>query len=290
MEVIETLGQVLGNSHFEAWVAGPLVGAIAGLIFAAVATQQSDGNQKETRQRVQRDQATAVDRQEIHHHHYYERTQRTSSGGDDAALPLMAGVGIAMMVALLLFAAYVPTIAWSLYFGITSVAMFCLTTLMFMLLSGRFGFWDWVNNAAVPLLVSMACFYLAVRARQNITDDVIAYAQGVLGNEPLTFQKIVPASITFFKAMGFDYALWLLLDMVAFVLICLCAIFAFGTCLNFVALSNLAATGSGTWRFVERRTRRFTGTTGIIAPVLMLTAAGLCSTGLAYQWIQQLHH
>ncbi len=292
MGFVATAIEVLGNSHFEGWVAGPLMGVILAVAFAAM-SKQKRGNRGSARRNGQRaangagrgDNSPLV--QVVHHHHHHHG-DRNGNGGDDGVAPLLIASVLVFSVCLLFFAAYLPVVVFALYFGITAVAMFCVTTFLIMLMSGQYSLSQHLNSAVLPVCFSACCLYVAVLARQNISPEVVSYAQNSLGTGPLTVSSVIGAAIAFLKLIGSEYATWMLFTMLSFVLVTIAALVAFGKCLHFVASVNVAASGASAWRFLEGRTRGVSGWGGTVALAVLLVGGWLFGDGTVFEWTRHI--
>lgn len=146
--MLEKLLEILGNSHFEAWVVGGVTGAIYGQIFGAFGkrggdakTQQSDESPLEIQRQIRERSGQPVMREVLHYH--YHHNGRSSNNGDDAFPLFFVTTGLVLLVALLMFAAYLPQIADTLYFSITTIAVFSVASGVSAAVGGRFNTAEW---------------------------------------------------------------------------------------------------------------------------------------------------
>ena len=291
--MLEALVGVLGNSHFEAWVAGPLIGAIVACIFAALGTRPPSGGREsqlsphDARERIE---DSRVRRQrnygkEVHHHHYHGGGGGGKSNDDGSSFFIIAG--IASVVAMFLFAAFLPQIAFALYCFISGVAMFSMTASLLAWLTGQFNTIDWWQHAIFPFIVSVGCFWITEQANQAISPDVVAFAQRLLGDNPMSAAVVISGSFKFFHALGDRYVHWMIFDMLAFICLSLCAVVTLLQCVHYVALSNTRASGGAGWRSLTIWTERFSGTGTVIFVSILLVASWFLATGGMYRLVHQ---
>ncbi|UVH55948.1 hypothetical protein NWF24_24325 [Variovorax paradoxus] len=288
MDFLDTVAQVLGNPHFEAWVAGPLMGVIAALVFAAVIKPPRRRDDDKRNQGVRKSSPKTNEREsllsEVHHHHHHH-VKLVRADDDSSGMVVLFATGIVLTVGLLLFCAYLPLVAGALYFFISSVAVFCITTLLVMLLSGRFGFLEWFNHAFFSFLIAVGCFYVVWLARTSISDQVVAVAQGLLNHSPKTIGSVVAAGWNFFQRINSVYVTWMLFEVAAFALTLLCTVIVFARTLHFVALMQMdPASIGGTWEIWARRTQACAGLTGALLVTGLFVVAWLLASGTVFQW------
>ncbi|WP_240766613.1 hypothetical protein [Paraburkholderia flava] len=280
----EQLLDTLGNSHFEAYVAGPALGVIFGVIFNALGKppgpDEANRSPDDVRQDIKEKRQSRSGTRDVHHHHHHHYDR---SSGDDGAAPIVI-VGLIMVVALFLFALYLPQIAGSLYFFNTTVAMCCITAAVLALLTGRFNTSEWWLHAIFPAAISLGCFWLTVRARNEISSDVIAYAQSLIANEPMNIGVVLSAAFKFFKSLGNDYTQWLMFDMVAFICIIVCGVMALLRFVYYISLSNARESSRGLWAALALQTERFSGTGSVVFVLILFALGTSLATGQVYQW------
>jgi hypothetical protein len=285
--MLEMLISILGNSHFEAYVAGPLLGLIVGCIFSALGTRppsssvESRLSPQDTLERIELNQERLRRRnvRDVHHHHYHRGDGKSSDDG----LPILIVIGFSLFVAMFLFAAFLPQIAFSLYCFISSVAMFSMTASVLAWVTGQFNTIDWWRHAIFPFVVSLGCFRITVLANQAISDDVVVFARKLLGAGPFSLAVIINGSIKFFRALDDRYVHWMIFDMLAFVSISLCATIALLRCVYYVALSNARVSGREFWGGLALLTKRFSGTSTMIFVSILLLASWFLASGSAYR-------
>lgn len=285
--MLEKLLEILGNSHFEAWVVGGVTGAIYGQVFNAFGKskdqtgprQQRVDSPQETQQRIRkpREQVTV---REVHHHHYHHGKQ--NSGNDDA-MPILVFAGMALLVALLFFAAYLPQIADTLYFFITTISVFSVAAGTSAALGGRFNTAEWWLHTIAPAVTSMACFWVVTIAHAAISTDVVNFAHGLIANKPLAFQTVLSGAFTFFRALGNEYVRWMLFDMLAFVTVLASSVICAIQCVYYIALMNYRDSGGKGWRMVVNATMPLSGLGSLVFAWTLLFLAWFLASGGAYQ-------
>ncbi|WP_261798520.1 hypothetical protein [Burkholderia pseudomallei] len=286
--MLDKLLEVLGNSHFEAYLVGPLLGVLFGVIFNALGKRPGPDNADSTPRDVKREideyRQRSSEKQSVHHHHHYHGA-RSSSNDDGGAVIFLAG--FAMVVVLFLFAAFLPQIAGTLYFFNTTVAMCCITAALLACLTGRFNTSDWWLQAVFPAIVSTGCFWLTIKARAAISPDVIVYAQSLLADKPLNVGTVLNAAVKFFTSLRNDYVQWMLFDMLAFVCVITCAIFAFLRFVFYVSLSNAREGNRGVWVWLALRTEKFGGIGSAFFVAFLFIFGVFLAHGDVYQLLHQ---
>ncbi|KPD19775.1 hypothetical protein ADM96_04025 [Burkholderia sp. ST111] len=193
-----------------------------------------------------------------------------------------------MMVALFLFAAFLPQIAGTLYFFNTTVAMCCITAALLACLTGRFNTIDWWLQAVFPAVVSVGCFWLTTKVRAAISPDVIVYAQSLIADKPLNVGTILSAAMKFFTSLGNEYGQWMVFDMLAFACVITCAIFAFLRFVFYVSLSNAREGGGGGWVWLALRTEKFGGNGSAFFVVFLFVLGTFLARGDVYRLLHQM--
>ncbi len=281
------LGNILGNSHFEAYVGGPLAGAIAGFIFAALGTRGPSGdagNELSPYEALARVEYELRRRRELDGR-AESRQAPTRSGSRTAedGGPLLIGLGIASLVVLFLFTAFLPQIAFWLSVFILTVGMFSITATCLGFVTGRFNSPHWWRCAIFPLVVSLLCFFIMRKAREAIGPELTLFAQQLLGEHPITVNSVFRGAFAFFRALNNEYVNYMLLIMLAFVLITICAVIAFLQTIHYAALSNSRASGNAIWYVLALNTARFSSTGSIVFVSLLLALSWFLATGSVFR-------
>jgi hypothetical protein len=286
--MLAALGNVLGNPHFEAYWGGPLAGVILACVFAGLGkrppsgSNQSHQSPRDAQEKIHdRDQRRPQKNITVHHHHYSQ--QQANSGDDGPGLFVVAG--IVLLVAMFLFAAFLPQISDTLYFFITAVAMFSMTASILAFLTGQFNTMEWWQHAIFPFAISIGCFWLTVQAYQAISPEVVAFAQSLLGDRPMNLGLVISGAFKFYQVLGDGYAQWILFDMLAFICISICAVAALFRCVFYVALSNTRSDRGTGWHRFALWTEPFSGTGTAIVMIVLIIAGWYLATGRMYQLI-----
>jgi hypothetical protein len=266
--MLDTFLDVLGNSHFEGYIGGPIAGIILAALFTALSSRPKSNST--TRTQSPHDTQIQLHQYTIHNQviNNYLPEQRSSNQSENG-LPILAFSFFGGLVLVFLFAAYLPQIANSLRFFITMVATFSIASSVLSLITGQFNTPQWWLHAILPSLISIGCFWLTGLAYNAISPDVVAYAHGLLGYGPLTAKSVISGAFTFIRAINNDYTLWLLFEMSAFVFILGCAILCLVQCVFYISLANIRGDGSKFWMKIALMTEKFsTGTTTIFILIL----------------------
>jgi hypothetical protein len=286
--MLDELLEVLGNSHFEAYVVGPLLGVLFGVIFNALGKRPGPDNSgsspRDVKREIEEYRQRSSERQDVHHHHHYHGA-RPSSHEEGGGVIFLAG--LAMVVALFLFAAFLPQIAGTLYFFNTTVAMCCITAALLACLTGRFNTIDWWLQAVFPSVVSIGCLWLTAKVLAAISPDVIVYAQSLIADRPLSVGTVLNASVKFFTSLGNEYGQWMLFDLLAFVCVIMCALLAFLRFVFYVSLSNAREGGGGGWVWLALRTEKFGGNGSAFFVVFLFVLGTFLARGDVYQLLHQ---
>jgi len=280
--MLEELLGVLGNSHFEGYVASPLMGIVYGAILYGLTKKPDDAKRNESPEDVKNE--FHIEKTEVHHHHHHHYGNR-SSGPSEDGLPLALILGFVGIAGLFLLTAYLPAVAQVLHLFNATTAVFALTTVVLMVIGGRFNGPAWWVHSVFPVLASLICFWLTIEARGNVRPDVVTYAHSLIANVPWSFANLVSAVFTFFRVIGNQYVLWVELIGAAFVCIATCSVILLFQCIHYVSLSNLRAGGAGIWLWLALRTKRFGGVQSILLASSLLVVGGLLATGTVYSWI-----
>ncbi|MGM9485724.1 hypothetical protein [Ideonella sp. YS5] len=280
---MDQLLTVLGNSHFEAWVAGPLLGVIMGAVFAGLGKRPggaspSDVSPSKAREDLE-DSAprSSGSGRQVHHHHYHHGRP------NDSDPSWVIAVLLALGVALFLFAAYLPEISDTLCISIATVSTFAVTAAAVALLSGRFNTVDWWVHAVAPALTLVACLWVTTIARNAVSDDVVHYAKGLLASQPGSVGGVIKGAMTFFRAIKSEYVQWMLFDMLAFVLLFASTILCALQCSYYVSLANVRDGGGSFWQHIARMTTPFGGLPTLGGAGVLLFAAWALASGEVYQ-------
>lgn len=278
--MIDEITEVLGNSHFEAYIGGPIAGVVASIIFSWLNSPPNSGSGSQRPGDVY-----------IQINHQYrsetgERRNNASGGGNDDPTAAI-GLGLLGLVASFLFVAYLPQISFALYFGITSVCTFILSTCVLFWISGRSDTSGWLRYILIPLLLSLGGLYIAMQAKLAIIPEVINYAHNLLGDGKITFAVILNGTFTFYRNISNGYAQLIIFQMAAFFLVGLSTLIAFQAWLYFTALANAQASGGIFWRRVAIATHRYSGAGSTFLAVMFLIVAWLCASGEAYRFLAQ---
>ena len=267
----EKVVSVLGNSHFEAYVGGPLISILFGFVFAYLARPPVGGNPAPNVVFVQLFQPAANN----------AGNAQTATKSDNSGLIAFALIGI---VAVFMFAAYLPQISFALYTVIATIAAFTFTSLIATIIFGHFQTFAWWSHALFPVLASAISFRIAYNVEQSIDPALVQYAQSLIGNEALTVSSIINGAITFFKQVHPDYFIWMISQMGALMFTMLAVLFAFFQSVHYIALSHTPANPSIFWVGLVNLTRHYRGIRTVFAGAGFLTFAWLLTTGRVQQF------
>lgn len=254
--MFDRLLDILFNSHFEAWVVGPVLGAVLGTLFTSIGKRPHDGQRDQTPAEVRQHVCLAyqaVREREIHHHHYHASPARRDSDGS----PIFVIVGVLGMLVLFLFTAYLPRISQALLFVITGVATFSLSVAITAIAGGQFNTRPWWMHAIGPVAASLACFWIVLMAERAIGPEVVRFAQGLIASQPNTVAGFSTAAFAFFRNLNGPYVQWMIFVMLAFGLVAMVAIASALQCVHYVALAKLRDGGGGVWERTVLATQRF---------------------------------
>lgn len=284
--MFDRLLNVLGNSHFEAYVAGPIIGAIVGIALGALARGRTDANPPNAtrtpaavRDELLFKQPERPQQQEVHRHHYHDQKQ-----SDDAFPVFVLIASVLVFIGCLLFAAHLPVIADSLYWLTASVACFAIAATVVSLFGGLFATPVWWWHAVIPVVVSLLCFYIVTIAHASITPEVIHFAQGLLGARPLSLQTLISSGMAFVKGIGMAYVNWMLFEMIAVVVLFVISLISAVQCVYYAALANLLNAAGGFWKRIFLVTAWVDGIGAKIVIWLGLPLAWFLASGRFY-WL-----
>lgn len=276
--MLDEILDVLGNSHFEAYVGGPIAGIVTSLIFSWLNSPSNSGSSP------QRPREVYI---QINNQYLSETGERRNrASGSERDDPTAAfGIGLLGLIASFLFVAYLPQISFALYFCITSVCTFIVSSCLLFWATGRFDASGWLRYTVIPLLLSLAGLYVAVQAKRAIVPEVVDYAHNLLGDGKITFALILNGTFTFYRNISNAYAQWIIFQMAAFFFVTLSSLIAFFAWLHFTALANAQANNGSFWRRIVVATHRYSSATSTFLAVMFLTVAWLCASGEAYHFL-----
>lgn len=276
--MLDRLLAVLTDPHFEAYVGGPLMGVLAGSLFASMGKSPSTsmGHVAPKDIYIQIHQRTStVNNYTARNTH----SDQSSNGGEIFA------IGLIGIVAVFLFTAYLPEFSLGLYFIITTVSAFTLTCLLVTLISGRFNTLAWWSHSLFPAAAALACFPLAYSVEKSIDPQVIQFAQNLVGTGQLSISRIISGATTFATQISSEGFKWMALQMTAFMMTLFASFFALMQCIYYAALSNLRGGGSAFWLSLVRGTARYSGLRTVASGSVCLLLAWFLASGRAYQFL-----
>jgi hypothetical protein len=283
MGMLNELLDTLGNSHFEAWIGSPLMGLIFGAILFGLGKSPDDKGKSESPTDVLREIKEYEERTEIHHHHHHYQQGGNDTEGSD--LVVFALLALVFAIGLFFLTAYLPTVSNALHVFNAGTAVFCLTTVVLMVASGRYNSPQWLWRAAFPAAASILCFWFTIMARDSISPEVVTYAGGLMANESFSFSHVIKSTFALFKAVGSEYGLWMELVGAAFIFIAICSLILLLQCIHYVSLSNVRSGGTGVWMWLSVKTARFGSSASIVLATALLIISGLLASGTIYGWI-----
>lgn len=265
------------------------MGTIFGQIFNAVGkrgdkqkAQRSEESPQETERHI-REHRSVPPVREVHHHHYHHHQHGQSSKSDDTFPIFFVITALALLVALFLFAAYLPQIADTLYFFITTVAVFSITAGISATLSGRFNTVEWWLHTIGPALTSIGCFWVTSIAHAAISPKVVSFAHGLIANQPMSFKTVLTGAVTFVRSTHNEYVLWMTFVMLAFVVVLASTVICAMQCVYYIALANVRDSGGSGWRWIVSVTQKFSGLSSLFFAWFLLAVAWFLASGEAYR-------
>jgi hypothetical protein len=279
-DMLDSLLNILGNPHFEAYVGGGLAGVVYSAMFSAFNHAPPKGCQQSLV--PQEVQAILLAKKSPPREVAITTARVIQRNDDNGAVALFIGAGLGVLLALFFFAAYLPVIVEFLYTTITCVAAFSLTATLASVFGGRFRTLLWLMNAASPALISAVSFWLASLSQQAIDAKAVAYAQELMNGYPANFPGLLRGAWTFAQSIGSAYANWMMLVMTACLLLLGVVTIAACQCVHFIALANVRDNGGAAWQAVARSTLRFSGVGPFFLTWGLLALVWFLATGRVY--------
>ncbi|MEN7430601.1 hypothetical protein VA599_07565 [Chromobacterium sp. TRC.1.1.SA] len=279
--MIEQIENVLGNSHFEAYWGGPLMGVIFAAIYEKLKKPPSNSDKidsppklleklKEER-RIIIQQSTKIIIKE-----------KNAASDDSGAIIPIAIAGACLMF---LGVAYLHQISHALYTFSTAAASFSFTASILSYFGGRFNTKAWWLHTIIPALASIACFYITICAESAISPDVIKYAQDLLGEQSLNIGLVISGAIKFMQNIRADYVQYIMFDLMAIILVACSSLIAFMQTTHYIALTNATGAEESPWGWLAISTARFSKASTILLLFLLLTLAYLGANGTLYSFL-----
>lgn len=163
---MQTIWYLMTNAHMEAWVWGPLMGAVVAMVFAGFSGPPGEGAPVTV---IQTTRTFVTKKIVINNHH----SNNGDSGGAGA-------IFIALFVATLFLAwkyvIYVELIRYALTAFITSILAFSITTAIFSIIKGQFNSSTWVVYVFGPMSILTACFVLLNLATDSLDPNLSTLA------------------------------------------------------------------------------------------------------------------
>jgi len=277
--MINELLAILSDSHFEAYVGGPVAGVIAGVAFSAlgqpnVTGSSSNASPTEALNEIAEQLKRIAGRQG-------EPARAQSNSTDSSAIFVL---GLLLLVPLFLLVAYLPTVIQILRVAIATMAVFSITIALCSLFAGRWNTMSWWHHGLIPFLANVASFWIIDVSYRNTAAELINFAYGLLGSQPFSVHGVISAAINFYRSINPAYMQWMVLQMSAFFLVGLCTILVAFQSVHYVALANTRVSSRRLWAWLAWKTRAYAslGTTVLI--VVLLVAGWAAGTGRLYAW------
>lgn len=280
---MEEFFAVLGNSHFEAYIGGPIAGVIAGILFSSSGGPGSPSGGKGPPGGPGNPNV-----QHHHHHHYHYQNHPACRGtappASDSSAAFLAAAAVLVILATFVFVAYVDHIAWIVYTVNATLAWFSFAATVITLGSRQLHRVSGFRLTTWPCIVSLTGFWLTNKARWAIDADVSAFARSLLNDQSFSVGGLIGRSVSFFKAVNADYFEWITHQMAVFLIVMVCCLLTAMQCVHYVASCKANSDYGPFWQWLSDRTRRFDSWSIVLLTGIFLLAAGLLSSGAYYHW------
>ncbi|WP_122679704.1 hypothetical protein [Pseudomonas viridiflava] len=157
---MQPIWDLMTNAHMEAWIWGPLMGAIVGMAFAGFNAPPSE---KAPVTVIQTTRVFVTTNIVVHN------KQHTSTSDDSGAGAILLFSVIAMLFFIWKYVVYVEYIRYVFTVIITSVLAFSLTTAILSILKGQFNSSSWLIYILTPI-AALATNYFLLNLSTNSLD------------------------------------------------------------------------------------------------------------------------
>ncbi|MFY3081028.1 hypothetical protein ACOTF2_13310 [Achromobacter xylosoxidans] len=264
--------EVLGNSHFEAYVGGPIAGVVAAFLF-----QGFGGGSAKSENRLAVPLPVNI--------YEFRSTVLREQGKPDNGFAF--GAMIAGVLIAFLFVALLPALTDGIQLLNVATLVFGLTSAMLGALNGWVRSIQWWLLAIFSSMIAAVCFVLIGMAFDAIHPDVIRYAQNSFNANSDRLSHIFSAAFDFLKAVSPEYWRWMVWILLGFCLVVICSISALVRIIHYLALSKIAAGSSSHWWIaVAVRTRSYGSLKHLSFMVGALVIAYWLITGGAYRFMR----
>ncbi len=237
---MQTILDLISNATMQAWIWGPLMGVLFGVIFAGV-TNPPTVNEPVTV--IQTTQKFITNNVVVNQ----PRSGNTSDSGGAVAIWIAMALGVIFLV--WMYAIHVELIHYCLWALLTTLLSFSVTTALVSLLKGQFTSNSWGIYIVAPMVILAGCGRLLVLAKDSF-------------NPKLTELAAQHAFFDFYKNSLSEFGRSLVIcQMFGMVLIFLVMICTGVALLHYLSLMNQRSYGPlrGLWMFLTRVTMFFSG-------------------------------
>ena len=269
--MLDKIVEILGNSHFEAYIGGPIAGVVASLIFAGFSKSPQTQHANLSPHILHIQIAAPASTQQV----------QVQSKSNSLLPAMMIGAVLAF-----LFVAYLPTIASALYFFIAMITTFSISSSVLAVAFGQFNTPAWWLHTIYPTFSAAGSFYVAAMVERSISTEVVAFAKSLLGDGHLTLAAIFNGIYVFFTQVNAAYIQWLTFQMAAFFMAALVAVTALFQCIHYIALANMRSSNSILWRALVVKTYHFSTIKSALNGAVFLAIAWFLASGRAFAFFR----
>jgi hypothetical protein len=273
---------ILGDSHFEAYIGGPLAGAIVGIVFTALGQPPSSSGSSTAKSPGDALDEIADRLSRIEARQGNSPKGQGQSVSDPSAFIFLA---LLLLIPLFLLVAYLPTVIQIVRVLIGTMTVFSITIALGSFVAGRFNTTSWWLHALFPVLANVACFWITDIAYTRMAPEVVNFAQSLLGTQQLSPSSVISAAIHFYRSISGEYVQWMVLHMCAFVLVGFGAILVALQSIHYVALANASVSSRRLWAWLAWKTRSYTSPATTVMTLFFLCAGWAAGTGRLYAWV-----
>lgn len=237
---MQTIWDLMTNAHMEAWVWGPLMGAVVGIMFAGFNAPLSE---KAPVTVIQTTRVFVTTNIVVHN------KQDTGTSDSSSAGAIFFVLFIATLFLVWKYVVYVEYIRYALTALITTVLAFSLTAAILSIVKGQFNSNSWLLYIFAPMAALAANYFLLTLAANSLDPELPALA-------------VKSTPFDFYLNQLSEYGRMLIIfQMLGMILILITTVCTAIVLIHYLALMNQRSPGSVQpfWTWLTRTTIFFSG-------------------------------
>ncbi|MBI6845954.1 hypothetical protein BTW15_21330 [Pseudomonas syringae pv. tomato] len=251
---MQTIWDLMTNAHMEAWIWGPLMGAIVGMAFAGF---NAPPNEKAPVTVIQTTRVFVTTNIVIHN------KQHPGTNGESGAGAIFLFSFIVMLFFIWKYVVYVEYIRYAFTVLITSVLAFSLTAALLSILKGQLNSSSWILYIFAPMTALVANYFLLTLATRSLDPKLPPLAAATT---PLDFY------INQLSEYGRILIFFQMFGMVLVLITTVCMAFVL---IHYLALMNQRSTSivQPLWTWLTRATFLFSGRGWLVLTTVFIILA-----------------